>query len=90
MRNIETSQNRRTFLQNGFLAATGLALLRPAYSIEASLNTAGRFQVSLHQFSVKPLFSTGHLDLMGYPRFARESLGLDNIEFAADFCTPNE
>ena len=86
MRNVKTTQNRRAFLQNGFAAATGLTLMRPAYSSGAYFNS--RLEVSLHQFSVKPLFTTGQLDLMGYPRFAKESLGLDNIEFAADFCTP--
>ena len=47
---------------------------------------ADRFQISLHQYSLKPLFESGQLNLLNYAEFAKNTLNISNIEFAAEFC----
>lgn len=85
MHAIEFRNSRREFLQGSTLAVAGWAW--------GSIRTAGiaqeaneRFSLSLHQYSLKPLFDAGEIDLLGYPKFAKEKLGISNIEFAAEFC----
>jgi sugar phosphate isomerase/epimerase len=45
-----------------------------------------RFELSLHQYSLKPLFDSRQLNLRTYPSFVKQTLGISNIEFAAEFC----
>ncbi len=79
------ARSRREFLQHGVGAATGLAAV--AVTGTPALAAADeRFELSIHQYSLKKLFDDGQLDTFGYAAFVREQFGFSNIEFAVEFC----
>ncbi len=88
MKAILHPQSRRTFLRQSIVAASGLAASQLVSPAGAQSKNTPRFEISLHQYSLKPLFDAGQLDVFEYPRFVKEKLGLANIEFAAEFCGP--
>ena len=78
--------SRRRFLHHSLQSAAGLAmgsLLLPAGSRAA---TEKRFELSIHQFSLKQLLNNGTLDTSAYPGFVKEQFGFSSVEFAVDFC----
>ena len=75
---------RRTFLNQGMCAVFGVAVA--PFSRAAFAEDSDRLSLSLHQYSLKKLFDSKQLDLMKYPGFAKEELGITNIEFAAEYC----
>ena len=45
-----------------------------------------RFELSIHQYSLRKLFEQGQLDTFAYPKFVHENFGFTSIEFAVEFC----
>lgn len=79
--------SRRTFLNQSACAVLGAAI-SPFCTAAFAQSAAGeRFELSLHPFSLKKLFDSKQLELLKYPRFAKEELGISNIEFAVEFCS---
>ena len=81
---MQIESTRRVFLFQGVCAAAGAAI--GPFSTTARNANAPRFEVSLHQKSVELLFNSGQLDLKRYPKFAKDVLGLSNVEFAVRSC----
>ncbi len=80
--------SRRAFLNQGLCAVSGAAIT-PFYTAAFAQNPdAPRFELSLHQISVKKLFNSNQLDLMRYPKFAKEQFGISNVEFDVTWCAP--
>ena len=86
MPNANRNRSRREFLQRGACGATGLALASVGTNVFAQSDSDDRFPLSLHQYSLKKLFDEGELNILNYARFAKEELGITNIEFAVEFC----
>lgn len=86
MNALNLRKSRRAFLSQSTLALAGLAISPRGPLAMAQPNLAERFQISLHQVSLKPLFDHGKLDLLNYAAFAKRTLEISNIEFAAEFC----
>ena len=78
--------SRRSFLNQSLLALPGLAIAHLGSRAIADENQGKRFEISLHQYSLKKLFDSGELTLPDYATFAKRTLGISNIEFAAEFC----
>ncbi|MCA9190321.1 MAG: TIM barrel protein [Planctomycetales bacterium] len=78
-------RSRRDFLCNSLKSVAGLSV---ATQLSGSLAGApsDRFELSIHQFSVKKLIDNGQLDTAGYPAFVKDQFGFTNVEFAVDFC----
>ena len=78
--------SRRVFLNQAICAAAGVAL-GPLATAAPKRKTAGpRFEISLHQKSLERLFGSKKLDLRNFPKFAKDVLGLSNIEFSVEWC----
>ena len=78
--------SRRNFLQGSVQSVAGLAagsLLAQANALAAADD---RFELSIHQYSLKKLFEEGQLDTFAYPGFVKEQFGFTNVEFAVEFC----
>ncbi len=86
MNGLHQRQSRRAFLTHGTLAFSGLAISPLRSTAFARADPAERFPISLHQYSLKPLFDSGQLELLKYAEFAKGTLGISDIEFAAEFC----
>jgi sugar phosphate isomerase/epimerase len=84
---VHQRTSRRYFLNQGVCAAAA-ATISPFATAALGRNTdVPRFEVSLHQKSVEKLFSSKEIDLLKYPKFAKDVLGLSNIEFNAAACS---
>ncbi|TWT49457.1 Xylose isomerase-like TIM barrel [Rubripirellula amarantea] len=80
-------QSRRRFLgSGGSIVAAALAMRLRCPAVIASPPQDGRFQLSLHPYSVKSLFDSGAISLLEYPAFAKSQCGIHNVEFAAENC----
>ncbi|MCA9127873.1 MAG: TIM barrel protein [Planctomycetales bacterium] len=79
-----THASRRQFIHSGVAAAVGLTTGCLASSANAAQSE--RFELSIHQFSVKKLIDEGQLDTPSYPEFVKMQFGFTNVEFAVDFC----
>ena len=73
---------RRQFLQSAAGLAAGAFVGHAA--AQAALND--RFELSIHQYSLKKLFEAGTIDTFAYPDFVHRQFGLTSIEFAVEFC----
>jgi L-ribulose-5-phosphate 3-epimerase len=74
---------RRQFLQ---AAAAGLATHALVGPTEARAADIDRFELSIHQYSLKKLFEQGTIDTFDYPGFVNKQFGFTSIEFAVEFC----
>lgn len=79
-------RSRRDFLRGGVESAVGLAAASIVAQSSVRAAQADRFELSIHQFSVKKLMDSGQLDTASYPEFVKDQFGFTNIEFAVDFC----
>jgi L-ribulose-5-phosphate 3-epimerase len=86
MSSLRSRYARRGFLLQGGVALSGGLLASSRWPILAQETEGDRFPISLHQYSLKPLFEADQLSLLDYPAFAKQKLGITNIEFAAEFC----
>lgn len=88
MKTNRTCLPRREFLERmlgaGSVVMAGTACVHAAQAD----NQSQRYEISLHQFSLKKLIDDGSLDPLHYPRFVKEKLGIVNVEYAADFYEP--
>ena len=87
---FEPSMNRRQFL--GTTAAAGAALgfgLRPARADEPSGKPAagkiGDFKISLAEWSLHKALFAKQLDNLDFPKVARETYGIEGVEFVNQF-----
>lgn len=80
------AMQRRVFLQQSLLGLSAGSLLSTRALAAPGMLAEPRFQLSLHQYSLKKLFDAGQLDLPGYAEFAKNRFSIQNIEFAAEFC----
>ena len=80
---------RRRFLQQGSLGLTGALVSHPlsAFLRARSAGTDG-IELGVHHYSVRSLFQSNKLTLATFPTFAREKLGVSNIELAAELSGP--
>jgi sugar phosphate isomerase/epimerase len=78
-------KSRRSFLKSGTLGA-GCVILSGAVPDGLFGAERGKYDFGVHQYSLRPLFDSGELSLKDLPRFAKEELGVTNIEFTADLC----
>jgi sugar phosphate isomerase/epimerase len=79
-------RSRRDFLYGSAQSVAGLAtgaLLAQANVLAAE---GDRFELSIHQYSLKKLFEEGQLDTFAYPQFVKDQFGFTSIEFAVEFC----
>ncbi len=83
---LDQRDSRRSFLHQSVIALSGVAISSRAPLAIAQENASERFQLSLHQYSVKQLFESGELNLLNYAHFAKHTFGMLNVEFAAEFC----
>ena len=75
--------SRRRFLRQASLAC-GVSGLAGGGAIRGdALNPPG-IELGVHHYSVRSLFRSGTLTLTNFPNFARESLGVSNVEIAAE------
>lgn len=72
---------RRQFLGSAAGLAAGTAV---GLAFADALND--RFELSIHQYSLKKLFEQGTIDTFSYPEFVHKQFGFTNIEFAVEFC----
>ena len=79
-------RSRREFLQRGVLSAAGVAMGPVLLSSHVQAAPDDRFELSIHQYSLKPLFEAGTLDTPAYPRFVKDQFHFANVEFATEFC----
>lgn len=78
--------SRRAFLGCGVGTVAGLTALALTGSPRAHAELSDRFELSIHEFSVKKLLDDGSLANADYPAFVQEQFGFNNVEFAVDFC----
>ena len=80
---------RRCFLRQSSLGVAGAIV---GGSISARLRAQNRvaegIELGVHHYSVRSLFQSGKLSLAAFPAFAREELGVSNIELAAELSLP--
>lgn len=86
MSNHQRFRSRREFLRSGVHSAAGLAAASLVAQSTVRAAQSDRFELSIHQFSVKKLMDSGQLDTPGYAAFVKDQFGFTNIEFAVDFC----
>ncbi len=86
MKVLNQRDSRRAFLNQSILALSGVVISSRAPLAIAQENTSERFELSLHPYSVKHLFESGELKLLNYARFAKQTFGMSNVEFAAENC----
>lgn len=79
-------RSRREFLHGGVKSVAGLTTVSLLAQANAQAAPNDRFELSLHQYSLKKLFEEGQLDTFAYPRFVKEQFGFTSIEFAVEFC----
>jgi sugar phosphate isomerase/epimerase len=73
---------RRQFLKSAAGLAAGASVGHVA--AQAALND--RFELSIHQYSLKKLFEQEKIDTLAYPDFVNRQFGFTSIEFAVEFC----
>ncbi len=78
--------SRREFMRGGVQCAAGLGIASLLTQASVWGAQADRFELSIHQFSLKKLMDNGQLDTASYPLFVKDKFGFTNIEFAVDFC----
>lgn len=83
---VNQRTSRRVFLNQGVCAAAAATIGPFSTAALAGNADAPRFEISLHQKSVEKLFSSNQLNLLKYPKFAKDVLGLSNIEFSVGSC----
>ena len=76
---------RRQFLRIGGRAVAGIAIGSLAKG-QALAAESERFELSIHQYSLKQLFEDGKLATPDYPEFVKQQFGFTNVEFAVEFC----
>jgi sugar phosphate isomerase/epimerase len=79
-------RTRRDFLRCGLRASAGIAAGTFLVGNRAHAALSDRYQLSIHQYSLKSLFDEGKLTTAEYPEFVKERFGFDNVEFAVEFC----
>lgn len=78
--------SRRAFLRQATAGAT-LAMIGRDLPVFAQVSDdADRYPISLHQYSLKPLFDDQTITLATYASFVKRELPLANLEFAEEFC----
>ena len=89
MRTSKRWMTRRELLVSSLVIASspGVSSLGQAL-LQASENKRERFFFGVHPYSIKSLFDSGELSLEGYPAFAKNSLGVQAIELAAELSLP--
>jgi sugar phosphate isomerase/epimerase len=67
-------------------SAAGLAAAALGRHAVAQTILDDRFELSIHQYSLKKLFEGGTIDTFAYPDFVQKQFGFTSIEFAVEFC----
>ncbi len=86
MTSHQLRRSRRDLLQCGLRSAAGLATGSLLMQANAQAAADDRFELSIHQYSLKNLFEQGQLDTFAYPGFVKQQFGMTNVEFAVEFC----
>lgn len=81
-----TSISRRRFVKCASMSLAGLYGTTSLNHVRAAETVKPRFELSLHQYSLKPLLDSGKLETSDYPDFAKQQFGIDNVEFAVEYC----
>jgi sugar phosphate isomerase/epimerase len=74
-------QTRRQFIESA--AAAGLALAAPLEVARAA--DAPLFSISLAQWSLNRMLFAGELDALDFPAFAKDTFGIDAVEYVNQF-----
>ncbi len=89
MRSSTRRMTRRDVLKRSLVLAASPCLGSMGQSLlQAAENKRERFFFGVHPYSIKSLFDSGELSLEGYPAFAKNSLGVQAIELAAELSLP--
>jgi len=89
MRSSTRRMTRRDLLRRSLVIAGCPCLASWGQSLLlAAENKRERFFFGVHPYSIKSLFDSGELSLEGYPAFAKNSLGVQAIELAAELSLP--
>ena len=78
--------SRRGFLHLGTQAFAGFASATFLAQRRVHAAWSDRFELSIHQYSLKELFDEGKLQTQAYPEFVKQQFGFTNVEFAVEFC----
>ena len=81
----EQAVSRRRFLQCSTAAMAGSVFSNSLTMLGQDSFDAG-IELGVHHYSVRSLFKTGELTLPTFPAFARNVLGVTNIELAEELC----
>jgi sugar phosphate isomerase/epimerase len=68
------------------LSIAGLTTGSLLAQVSAHAAPNDRFELSIHQYSLKKLFEEGRLDTFAYPQFVKDQFGFTSVEFAVEFC----
>ncbi len=79
-------RSRRDFLRSGLQSVSAVAAATWIGRADAQSVSNDRFELSIHQYSLKKLFDEGKLSTFDYPKFVKEQFGFTNVEFAVEFC----
>lgn len=79
----QVHSSRRRFLITSLAGLATPAILPSGNALAAD---SDRFELSIHQYSLRKLFQQGQLDTFAYPKFVHENFGFTSIEFAVEFC----
>ncbi len=78
--------SRRHFLNHSTQTLAGLAAGTLLGQARAQAALSDRFELSIHQYSLKKLLDEGKLETPAYPEFVKQQFGFTNVEFAVEFC----
>lgn len=90
---MKTSHHRRDFLKSStalmggglFLNACGQPAKEPGEGAEPKA-ASKRFQVSLAEWSLHKALQAGELDNLDFPKIAKETFGIEAVEWVNQFC----
>ena len=88
MAHHQINLTRRDLLRCGIQASAGIAAGTLLVRTPAHAALSDRYELSIHQYSLKSLFDEGKLTTAEYPKYVKEQFGFDNVEFAVEFCEP--
>jgi L-ribulose-5-phosphate 3-epimerase len=77
--------SRRRFLQCGSSALVG-GIVSDSLPIWGQSSSNAGIELGVHHYSVRSLFKSGELTLATFPAFAKDKLGVSNIELAEELC----
>lgn len=79
----KSSVSRRRFLQRGLTAAMS-GIVANSLPVWGQRTPQSGIELGVHHYSVRSLFKSGELTLASFPAFAKNQLGVSNIELAEE------